>query len=335
MWHRNHFTNFFCALILLTSSAFAGITVSSPANGAAVSSPAHVIASASSTNPIVAMRIYVDNASVYLTYSNRIDTFIPLSSGGHFVVVQSWDSTGQVSKTALNVSVGGAPPPPPPPPPASPSQAKVFSNIDQMSGWESCDICAGPGGQGPTDTHWQAQFQTSPSQDGSSSQFFLGGSTPFSDALWWKQLGGIDSVRFFKYDVDFFFTDPNAPEALEFDVNQSVNGRKYIFGTECDFVGVKQWRVWDYYAQWQATGVPCTAMKPNTWHHLTWEFERTLDTHTHFIAVTVDGVRQMVNRYYRPGFSSVHELNVAFQMDGNANMTPYHVWLDKVNLTVW
>src|SRR5439155_25892255 len=136
-----------------------------------------------------------------------------------------------------------------------------------------------------------AEFQTSPSLDGSSSQFFLGGSTPYASALWWKQVGGIDSVRFLKYGVDFFFTDDNAPQALEFDVNQSVGGQKYIFGTECDFTGAKQWRVWDYYDHWQSTGVPCTALKANVWHHLTWEFERTLDNHTHFIAVTVDGWR--------------------------------------------
>ena len=323
MSYRNLFASFFCALILFAVPAFAGITVTSPTNGSTVSSPVHVVASASSSNPIAAMRVYVDNVSFYLTYSNSIDTYIPLSSGGHFIVVQSWDSTGLVTKAPLNVTV------------AAQSNAKVFSNIEDMTGWESCDICSGAGGNGPTTPHWQAQFQTSPSLDGSSSQFFLGGSTPYASALWWKQLGGIDSVRFLKYDVDFFFTDDNAPQALEFDVNQSVGGQKYIFGTECDFTGAKQWRVWDYYDHWQSTGVPCTALKANVWHHLTWEFERTLDTHTHFIAVTVDGWRQVVNRYYRPGPSGVRELNVAFQMDGNFAMTNYHVWLDKVNLTVW
>ena len=29
------------------------------------------------------------------------------------------------------------------------------------------------------------------------------------------------------------------------------------------------------------------------------------------------------------------ELNVAFQMDGNGNNTPYSAWLDKVNFSVW
>jgi hypothetical protein len=325
MFQRNLLAGFFCAVMLLAVPAFAGITVNSPANGSTVPSSVHVVASAtSSTNhPIVAMRIYVDNISVYLTYSNSINTYISLSSGGHYVVVQSWDSSGQVTKAPLNVTV------------TPQTNTKVFANIDQMTGWESCDRCSGANGNGPSTPYWQAQFQTSPSLDGSSFQFFLGGSTPYASALWWKQLGPIDSVRFFKYDVDFFFTDGNAPHALEFDVNQSVGGRKYIFGTECDFQGAKQWQVWDFYLQWQPTGVPCTPLNPNVWHHLTWEFERTLDAHTHFIAVTVDGTRFAVNRYYRPGVVNARELNVAFQMDGNSKMTNYHVWIDKVNLTVW
>jgi hypothetical protein len=329
MLQRNLLAGFFCATMLLAVPAFAGVTVASPSNGSTVPSSVHVVASASASSPIVAMRIYVDDTSVYLTYANSIDTYIPLSSGGHYIVVQSWDSAGQIMKAPLAITVLATAPPPPPP------NAKVFSNIDQMTGWESCDRCSGVGGNGPTTPYWQAQFQTSPSLDGSSSQFFLGGSVPYASALWWKQLGGIDSVRFFRYDVDFFFTDAQAPGALEFDVNQSVNGRKYIFGTECDFTGDRQWRVWDFYQQWQPTGVPCTALNPNVWHHLTWEFERTVDAHTHYIAVTVDGVRYPVNRYYQSGAVNARELNVAFQMDGNSAMTPYHVWLDRVQLAVW
>jgi hypothetical protein len=42
-----------------------------------------------------------------------------------------------------------------------------------------------------------------------------------------------------------------------------------------------------------------------------------------------------VNRTYSPKSSGVSELNVAFQMDGNKDMTDYQVWLDKVTLTAW
>ena len=141
MSYRNLFASFLCAFILFAVPAFAGITVTSPANGSTVSSPVHVVASASSSNPIAAMRVYVDNVSVYLTYSNSIDTYITLSSGGHFIVVQSWDSTGLVTKFPLNVTV------------AAQSNARVFSDIEDMTGWEACDICSGAGGNGATTPH--------------------------------------------------------------------------------------------------------------------------------------------------------------------------------------
>lgn len=312
------------------SGAIAGVTVSSPANGSTVGSPLRVVASATSTRPITAMRIYVDHKSVYLRNASSIDTQISLATGTRYIVVQAWDASGAVFKASRTVNVSSTAPPP------SPTPKRVYSDIDQMTGWEHCDVCAGAGGQGPTTVYWQAQFQTSPSLDGSSSQFFLGGATPYANALWWKQLGSNDSVRFFTYEMDFYFTDYNAIQALEFDVNQSLGGKKYIFGTECDFKNTKMWRVWDYNLRWISTGIPCAAqMTANRWHNLKWEFERTTGGKTRFIAVTLDGVRKVVERTLTPQPSSARELNVAFQMDGNVTMTDYHVWVDRIKLTAW
>jgi hypothetical protein len=182
-----------------------------------------------------------------------------------------------------------------------------------------------------------AQFQTTPSLDGSSAEFYIDGTTAYSDALWWDQLGPIPTATHFVYDLYFYYARVGAPQALEFDANQSLNGYRYVFGTECDFTGLKHWRVWGYGVHWQDTGISCTAAQTaNVWHHLIWEFERTSGGHTHFIAVTVDGVRQSVNRYYDPLPNiNVQELNVAFQMDENKTATPYHVWLDEVKLSAW
>ena len=317
-----------CCLI---SSAFAGVTISSPANGSTVSSPTHFVASATSTHPITYMRIYVDNVSVYGVAAGSLSAYVSMSTGSHSVVVQAWDTNGGIFKTPLSVKVGSS----------SggsggvPSTAKVFSKIEEMTGWQNCDGCAGPGGVGPSTPHWMAQYQTTPSLDGASAEFFLGGATPYAAALWWKQLGPIDTATHLVYDLYYLLKDASAPQALEFDVNQSVGGKKYIFGTECDFKGIKHWRIWDYYLHWQDTGIACTGLAANVWHHLVWEFERTSDGHTHFIAVTVDANRQTVNRYYRPGPSGVRELNVAFQMDGNSSMTDYNVWVDKIKFSVW
>ena len=62
-------------------------------------------APANTAYPITSMRIYVDNVSVYLAYANKLDTSVALKAGGHSVVVQAWDSLGNVYKTAIAISV--------------------------------------------------------------------------------------------------------------------------------------------------------------------------------------------------------------------------------------
>lgn len=94
----------------LTAISSAGVTVSSPTNGSTVGSPVHVVASASSTHPITAMRIYVDNVSVFVTSSGNIDTSVAMSAAKHNVVVQAWDSSGAVFKTAVSITVSGSTP---------------------------------------------------------------------------------------------------------------------------------------------------------------------------------------------------------------------------------
>lgn len=210
----------------------------------------------------------------------------------------------------------------------------TFSNIQNMVKWDSCDICSGAGGAGGTTVYWQARFQTSPSLSGSSSQFYYGGGTAYTSALFWEQLGSYPSYSHFNYELDFYLKDATVPQALEFDVNQGLNGQKYVFGTECNLRGTYAgyWRVWDANLHWQNTGVACVGITSKTWHHLKWEFARTTGGHTHFIAVTVDGVRRLVDKYYSPLASSAKELNVAVQTDGNKYGNSFSVWLDNVKL---
>lgn len=169
--------------------------------------------------------------------------------------------------------------------------------------------------------------------DGKSSKFHIGGSTPYANALWWKQLGANSSAHHFTYDLYFYLKNPSAAQALEFDVNQSVNGKKYIFGTEC--TSARIWKVYSASQHWVNTGIGCPKPTAYKWHHLIWEFQRTSGGNVQFISVTLDGVKHYVNRTYGPKSSSASEINVAFQMDGNKYMTDYDTWLDKVKLTYW
>jgi len=82
-----------------------GVTVCAPASGSTDSSPVQVVASAKSSAPITAMRIYVDSVSQYLTSASSLNTWLAMSSGTHLVVVQAWDSTGAVFKTSRTIGV--------------------------------------------------------------------------------------------------------------------------------------------------------------------------------------------------------------------------------------
>ncbi|HEY1939244.1 MAG TPA: hypothetical protein VGJ33_15025 [Candidatus Angelobacter sp.] len=322
-------------MLLLAGSSFAGVTVQSPSN-TSVTSPVHFVATASSTHPITAIRIYVDGSSVYLTNSTSLNTSVAIAPGQHNTVVQAWDSSGAIFKSAMLLTVGSSASPTPTPVSSPiPSGAIVKPDIDQMPGWENCTVCAGANAAGPSAVYSMSQNVASPALDGKAAKFNLAGSTPYSDALWWKQLGGNNAIKNFTYDLNFYITNSQAPEALEFDVNQSNNAYKFIFGTQCNIKSGAQWDVWGNAAgNWIHTGIPCSAPTPFTWHHLTWQLQRTA-TQVIYVSLTYDGVTHYVNRTYPARAHNVSEINVAFQMDGDSHQTAFSAWLDKVSLTYW
>ena len=307
-----------------------GVSISSPSDGSTVSSPMQVTASVNVGSPIAATWIYLDGNSVYQTQSSQVNTTLNASSGSHSLVVQAWDTSGNVYKKAItvNISGGGGG--------GVPGNATTFNQIQQMSGWGSCTVCAGSGGSGPSADFSTTQWVSSPSLSGASMLFWLGGSTPWSDALWWKDVTPNDGVSNFQYDLDFYMTNPGLSQALEFDVNQSQqNGTYFIFGTQCDIQGSGAWDVWDTAnARWVPTSVACSAPSAYTWHHLTWEFYQD-GSKAHFVALTLDGVKHYVNMSFWGKAPDGSGINVAFQMDGNFEQDAYKVWLDNVTLSYW
>src|SRR5262249_43225694 len=222
------------------------VSVSSPGDGSTVASPVHVVASANGS--VVAMHIYVDSGDAFQTQSAQIDTSLNIPGGPHAILVQAWDQSGNVYKSgAVNVTVSG--------PTAPPAPSPSVGQIQRMSGWDSCSVCAGKWGDGPGTSHDMSIGINSPSLSGSSAKFWVGG-TPWGAALWWHGLGGQDDMANFRYDLDFFTESLGAAQALEFDMNQNVGGKRYIFGTECDFRNTGTWRVWNSpAAPWVSTGV--------------------------------------------------------------------------------
>ena len=81
-----------------------GVTVLSPQNGATVPTNLRVVAFGTSAFPIVASAVYVDDVLFLKNYTSSVDTYVPLSAGGHRLVLQAWDGAGTVFKTPVNVN---------------------------------------------------------------------------------------------------------------------------------------------------------------------------------------------------------------------------------------
>lgn len=314
-------------LCTVTSACFAGVNVSSPTPNSQNSSSVHFAASASGNYPIISMMVYADNKSVYSASGASINSDVSLGTGQHYIVVQAWDNHGRsYVAPGFNISVSGG---------DYGHNNAQYQMIHTMSGWQSCDTCAGPGGHGPQTPHWMKQYESTPSMTGKATEYWVGPRVPYSAALWWKQLGANSGASHFIYDLYFYVKDANAPQALEFDMNQSAGSRKFIFGTECDIRGHHDWDVWDTaHGRWITTGIACSAPPAYTWNHLVLEFARS-NSQTTFVSVTLNGKKSYINRTFNTFGVNVSELNAAVQLDGNGNHTAYSMWVDKMQVTTW
>ena len=311
-------------IFILTSLSFAGVTVSSPTPNSQNPSSVHFAAGASGNYPITTMMVYSDNQSVYSTKGASINTDVNLANGQHYIVVQAWDGKGHVYKASgFNISVSGG------------NNNSQYQMIQTMSGWESCGSCAGPGGHGPDTPRYMHQYIATPSMTGKASEYWIGPKVAYSGALFWKQLGANAKASHFIYDLYFYVKDPNAPQALEFDMNQSVGNRKFIFGTQCDIRDHRDWDVWDTAnGRWIKTGIACSAPPAYTWNHLVLEFSRS-SSQTTFVSVTLNGKKSYINRTFNTYGVNASELNTAVQLDGNSTHSAYSVWVDKMQVTAW
>ena len=312
----------FAALVLSVSAvAQVNVTVTTPTNNARAGSPAKVVASAFSPNGMSSMAIFVDNKRVYFQWGDSFTAYVWLARGWHDLQVQGTDNTSQTGSQTVRVY--------------SSSGLGAVSRIEDMDPWQNCTAadCAGGGGGSTTFT---APYQTTPSRDGSSRQFNIGGTGQYSNAYWYKFVGGSSTATNFVYDLWARVDNPAAPQSLEFDVNQSFDQKRWVFGTQCSFKGSKRWDVWDgANGRWVPTAIPCTQWKANTWVHVVWAVVRTGDS-VRYQTLTLNGKQYNVNVTLgrQPSWLG-SDIDVAVQLDGDANQTPYNVWVDQVRLTAW
>jgi major membrane immunogen (membrane-anchored lipoprotein) len=323
------------------------VQVQAPANNAQVSPTVQFVASASTSckSGVAAMGIYTaPGVLAYKTAGNKLNTMLTLGAGTYHTVVQEWDNCGGAATAPVAITVG---------PGGSSSQ---FVNLHQQSGWTGYallpplyNICSGCVPGGPQTTWSMVQGVSSPALTGNSARMDVGGQIVYSDVLWNNHLIGdfssrglpdtghsiVPTLHNFTYDVYFYATDIGSSQALEFDINQFVNGQSFIWGHECRIGGGNEWDIWDNPGQkWHATGVPCNPVS-NSWNHLVIQVQRTSDNHLLFQSITLNGQTSVLNYYESPTPTSWYGVTINYQQDGNYKQQPYSIWLDRLTFTYW
>ncbi len=234
-----------------------------------------------------------------------------------------------------------------------PSTSASFTGLQKSSGWSQF-------GQGPPNfvdcspspcdgiSFSMSQGISSPSLSGSAGEFYIGGSVPYSDALFNNHLIGplstqgkfdpnrtlVPSLHNFTYDVYFYGANLELAQALEFDVNQFFDNMGFIFGHECRIAGGNQWDVWDNQnAKWVPTGVPCFP-NSNEWNHVTIQMQRTSGNELVYQSITLNGKTSTLNWTFGHGSSPGWKgITINYQMDGNYRQDSYKVYLDNLTFT--
>jgi len=289
---------------------------------------------------------------VLLSNSSGTISGTPSTSGNFSFGVAVSDSKGQSKQQPLQMTVSSNSSTPAPTTPAQ-NGGNLFSNVQHSGGWSQY-------GQGPPNfvdcspspcdgiSFSMTQGITSPSLSGQSTVFWIGGTTPFSDALWNNPLIGTSSTQGmpdgnqtlvptlhnFTYDVDFYGDNFGLAQALEFDVNQFFNGMGFIWGHECRIASGNEWDVWDNQnKRWTPTGVPCHPNN-NSWNHVTIKVQRTSDDHLVYQSITMNGQTSNLNWTFGHGSApGWYGVTINYQMDGNYRQDAYKVYLDNLTFS--
>ncbi len=323
------------------------VNISAPANNSNDAQQVQYVAKSGTgcSKGVAAMGVYSAPGHLIYTHSgSSLNAVLNFSPGTYNTAVQEWDNCGGSARSYVTINVGGSGG-------GGGGGGNSFSNLQADGHWQGfgmlppnympCTKCS-------PNVQWSMTPHVgSPSLDGNSSQFWLGGTQAFSDGFWNNHLIGdggkiadpnhniVPQYHNFVYDAYFFGNNIGLSQALEFDINQFVGGKSYIWGTECRIAGGNQWDIWDNQGhKWRPTGVPCYPNN-NAWNHVTIKVQRTSDGHLLFQSITLNGKTANLNIYEWPTSTSWYGITVNYQQDGNYRQEDYSIWVDKMTFNYW
>jgi hypothetical protein len=329
--------------VSINNQAAAGVTVTSPINNSNVGTSVPYSASATTSCPagVASMGIYVDGTLAFQSNGSTLQTQLSMPAGSRNTTVEAWDNCGGTQSTAVSVNV---------------QAGNKLANLQSVGNWNQWgelapkyDICDAPCSGA---VNWSMyQHQSANSLSGDSTQFNIGGGTPYSDVLWSNKLIGqgstlnlrdedkkiLPSVKHLIYDTDIFMGNFAVAQDLEFDVNLFMSGVGMEWGMECNHLDGNVWDIWNNIdAHWVHTTIPC-AINDQQWNHVHFEVQRESNNDLTYLSITVNGVTSPINVTVAPFAVSKHwyGMTVNYQMDGNSKQAPYMTMIDNMSVTYW
>lgn len=197
---------------------------------------------------------------------------------------------------------------------------------------------------------WTKQNVTTPSLDGKALHCALnGGRRPYSKIYCYRLFKPEPAARVFTLTLSFWYSptttfnnqsSPSVVQALEFAMSKyDSNKIRYEWGLQWENVrsepGDPVWRIWNGRKKmWISTGITDT-LTAQTWHTLVLMGE-IRKGRVHYLSFAIDDVCHPLDITVRPELlpsDAKEQLVAAFQLDGNAEMSPYVVVVDQVNFT--
>lgn len=339
-------------LVAGAASATTTVVITSPAANLTTPNDLGVVAYSYGPESVRVLQIYLDGVkkteSVWPVH-NRINALVSTTAGSHQLTVQALDpNSAVVGKTTITFSTT-----------ASPS---VLPDIDQSS-WNPCDPahnCNSGGNQAPTPA--AIPWTGSPNEDGQSIEFpTQNPASAYNTAYWWvNHTAPSGSVaHYFKYEFDIWIPvgSGNAPQGIEWECQQTVNGYVYNFAWQAQYVRSSSggqdnvYKVYRYPSPttgggWEEVNLPLTRFPEGQWTHVVAEYHVDSAGTVWHDALTVGGTR--LDPYWfdsgTGAYKSIshvppfwsgrsNQFSNAFQLDVNGSGTAYHVFVDKMKLT--
>jgi hypothetical protein len=166
---------------------------------------------------------------------------------------------------------------------------------------------------------------------GDVAEFSAKGAYAYNNGYWYVRLNPNAAMTRFLYEFEVQYptnVDLAASQALEFELQQTINGRVYNMAWQAPFKNTaKIWRTFDFANHaWADAKVPLdqALFADGKWVSIAAEYARVEDQVTH-VALTINGNRYLVG-VSRAGVqryaATAQSFNAAYQLDSNSKNPP-------------